>query len=57
MSKVIVVKQETDGKAVRRCKNCGKDISNKRKDAQFCCKICYMSYTNRDRFAGRYYSC
>lgn len=29
---------------VRRCLNCGKDISNKRKDAKFCCNLCWQGY-------------
>ena len=56
MPKVILVKQTTNEQPVRRCKNCGKDIGNKRKDAQFCCKVCYMAYTNNGTFKSRYYN-
>jgi protein-arginine kinase activator protein McsA len=36
----------TSNKEVRRCLNCGKDISDKRKDAKFCCNTCYQGYYN-----------
>lgn len=35
MPRVFLVKQKTDEQPVRRCKNCGKDISNKRKGRNF----------------------
>lgn len=56
MSKVILVKRTTDEQPVRRCKNCGKDISDKKKGAQFCCKICYASYMNGGKLKSRYYN-
>ena len=56
MPRVFLVKQKTDEQPVRRCKNCGKDISNKRKGAEFCCKICYMSYIGKGIFKSRYYN-
>ena len=37
-------KKKTETKEVRRCLNCGKDISNKRKDAKFCCNACWQGY-------------
>lgn len=33
-----------ENQEVRRCLNCGKDISNKRKDAKFCCSTCWQGY-------------
>ena len=47
MKKVVIVKKETQ-QNFRRCLNCGADISNKRKDAQFCNKICYKAYYSAD---------
>ena len=44
MGKVILVKQATNEQPIRHCKNCGKDISNKRRNAQFCCPTCRVSY-------------
>lgn len=41
--KVIIVAKHSE-KEVRRCKNCGRDITNKRKDAQFCCTECREGY-------------
>lgn len=32
----------------RRCLNCGKDISNKKSNAQFCCPACYQGYHGID---------
>ena len=37
-------KNTTDTQEVRRCLNCGKDISNKRKNAKFCCNECWQGY-------------
>lgn len=37
-------KNTTDNQVVRRCLNCGKDISNKRKDARFCSNACWQGY-------------
>lgn len=56
MPKVILVKQKTDEQPVRRCKNCGKDISNKRRDAEFCCPICRISFTGGGKWKSRYYN-
>ena len=50
MPRVFLVKQKTDEQPVRRCKNCGKDISNKRKGAEFCCKTCWVSYNQQGKF-------
>lgn len=45
--KVILVTKPTSTN-VRRCLNCGKDISHKRSDAQFCCPVCYEAYKGCD---------
>lgn len=45
--KVIVVTKPTII-GTRRCLNCGKDISHKRSDAQFCCPVCYEAYHGQD---------
>lgn len=48
--KVIWVKKNdsTTTNPVRRCLNCGKDISDKRKHAKFCSQACYQGYYNLD---------
>lgn len=44
-------KQTTEeNQEVRRCLNCGKDISNKRKDAKFCCNLCWQGYHSETTF-------
>lgn len=53
MSKTILVKKQTDEQPVRRCKNCGKDIGDKKKGAQFCCKQCWTSYNQEGKFYRR----
>lgn len=56
MSKVILVTKPADLKSGRRCLNCGRDISDKRKDAEFCCSTCRISYRCGGRFPSRYYN-
>lgn len=56
MCKVFIVKKITNEQPLRRCKNCGVDITNKRKDAEFCCPICRISYNNDGKFKSRYYN-
>lgn len=48
MKKVFVVKKKEQKQDFRRCLNCGADISNKRKGARFCNKICYKAYYSAD---------
>lgn len=40
---VFITKKPTNDN-VRRCLNCGKDISNKRKNARFCSNACCQGY-------------
>lgn len=56
MHKVILVKNTTNEQPVRRCLNCGQDISNKRKGAIYCSKLCRMSYLDNGKFRSRYYN-
>ncbi len=56
MGKVLIVKKTTNEQEVRRCKNCGMDISNKKKTAQFCCRTCWQSYTSGGKFQVKYYN-
>lgn len=56
MPKVILVKKITNEQPVRRCLNCGKDISNKRKDAKFCSKTCWTSFNIDGTFTNRFYN-
>lgn len=44
MATFIVKKDMSNTIKPRRCLNCGKDISNKRANAKFCCKGCYQTY-------------
>lgn len=37
-------KKATEEEPVRRCLNCGKDISKRRKDAKFCSNLCWQGY-------------
>lgn len=56
MSKIIYVKKAGVEKPIRNCKNCGKDISNKKKGAQFCCRECWLGYTTQGKLRSRYYN-
>ena len=40
----VFLKKKPSNDNVRRCLNCGKDISNKRKDAKFCSNQCWQGY-------------
>lgn len=40
---------EKNKKEKRFCKNCGKDITDKRKSVMFCCKSCAAIYNNKNR--------
>ena len=44
MKTILVLKPTIDNSSKRFCKNCGTDISHKRKDAIFCCKDCCNTY-------------
>ena len=48
MAVFIVKKNISNPIKKRRCLNCGKDISNKRAHAKFCCKGCYQAYHGND---------
>lgn len=52
--KTIYVTKPSQEKAKRVCKNCGVDISHKRKGAEFCCKTCYRAYNSITNEFSRY---